>query len=921
MSTYRLERLFEPRSIGLVGASARPGSMGAAVLANLRRAQPKARLYLINPHETEINGLSCHKRLADLPGVPDLIVIATPPETILDVVTEACAQHVAVAVIITAGLGHGVGSIAEAVQAAARNGGLRIVGANCIGVVSPRVGLDASFLSRSVAPGQLALVSQSGAIVAALAEWAFDNHVGFSGIVSLGDQIDVDFGDCLDYFALDNNTHAILLYMEAISDARKFMSAARAAARTKPVIVVKGGRHRAGAKAALSHTGALAGSDAVYHAAFHRAGLLRVFDLEELFTAAEILSQNQPIHGERIAILTNGGGIGVLAVDRLIDLGGHVATLAEPTLATLNALLPKTWSGSNPIDIIGDADAVRYEASMACLLGCDELDAILVMNCPTALATSAETAKAVVRAVANTRRANASNLSTVKPVVAVWLGDKAEWASVFEQAGIPHFHNEVDAVRGLMHLVNYRRSQQALLAIPPSIPADFAPDIEAARRIIAAALANGQTWLDPVAATQLLEAYGIPIAGSFEAHSLQEAVSLATSMFQHNTALVMKILSPEILHKSDVGGVCLDLRTPQAVGDAYAEMLETVARRRPDATLAGVILQPMITRPGAFELIAGLADDPTFGPVVLFGQGGTAVEAINDKALALPPLDMKLAQGLIAETRISRLMAGYRDVPAVKIDAVALLLVKLSQLSADRPEIRELDLNPVLADASGVIAVDARIAITKSDLQASGAFYHERFAIRPYPREWEREIVLPSGRAIHLRPLRTDDALLYEAFFSRITRDDLYKRFFRAMRSVTPALIARLTQIDYGRTMVFLALDSKKGNIWGVVRLESDANLEHGEFAILVRSDCKGQGLGWALMQQCIAFAKAEGLHNVDGQVLSENTDMLKMCAEFGFAVEADPDAPGVRNVSLQITKPQLEPAAPTVGWTGRRRK
>ncbi len=901
MSTYRLERLFDPRSIVLVGASARPGSMGAAVLANLRRARPRATLYLINPHDTQIDGLPCHKRLADLPGPLDLIVIATPPETILEVIHEACALHVAVAVIITAGLGHGEGSIAEAVQTAARNVGLRIVGANCIGVLSPRVGLDASFLSRSVAPGQLALVSQSGAIVAALAEWALDNHVGFSGIVSLGDQLDVDFGDCLDYFALDNTTHAILLYIEAIGDARKFMCAARAAARTKPVIVVKGGRHKAGAKAALSHTGALAGSDAVYHAAFHRAGLLRVIDLEELFAAAETLSHHQPIHGERIAILTNGGGIGVLAVDRLIDLGGTAATLADPTIATLDSFLPKTWSGSNPVDIIGDADAARYEAAMACLLGCDELDAILVMNCPTALATSADTANAVVKAVNSARRSSATATSTAKPVVAVWLGDESEWAPIFETARIPHFHNEVDAVRGLMHLVNYRRSQNALLAIPPSIPADFVPDIEAAKRVIAAALAKGQTWLDPVEVTKVLEAYAIPVAGSFEAHSQQEAASLATTLLQHNAALAMKILSPEISHKSDVGGVRLDLRTPQAVGAAYAEMLETVARHRPDATLAGVILQPMITRPGAFELIAGLADDPTFGPVVLFGHGGTAVEAINDKALALPPLDMKLARELIAQTRISRLMAGYRDIPAVKADAVALLLVKLSHLSADLPEIHELDLNPVLADASGVMAVDARIAIAPCSPKTSRAFANARFAIRPYPREWERDIVLPNGRALHLRPLRTDDAPLYEAFFSHITHDDLYKRFFWAMRSVTPALIGRLTQIDYGRTMVFLALDSKGGVIGGVVRLETDANREHGEFAILVRSDCKGHGLGWVLMEQCIAFAKAEGLQSVDGQVLSENSAMLKMCAEFGFAIATDPDAPEIRNVSLRI--------------------
>ncbi|MBV1708167.1 MAG: bifunctional acetate--CoA ligase family protein/GNAT family N-acetyltransferase [Hyphomicrobiales bacterium] len=909
MSTYHLDRMFEPRAIALVGASARHGSLGAAVLANLRRAKPRAQLHLVNPHETSIDDLSCHRQLSDIPGPVDLVVIATPPETIPALIEEAGSLGVAVAVIITAGLGHGAGSIAETIHNTARRSGLRLVGANCIGVLSPRVGLDASFLSRPVAPGKLALVSQSGAIVAALAEWAFDNHVGFSGIVSLGDQIDVDFGDCLDYFALDNSTQAILLYIEAIHDARKFMSAARAAARTKPVIVVKAGRHEAGARAAMSHTGALAGSDAVYNAAFHRAGLLRVIDLEELFAAAETLAHHQPIHGERIGILTNGGGIGVLAVDRLIDLGGNLATLTEATLARLDALLPKTWSRANPVDIIGDADAARYEASLQCLLRSDDLDAILVMNCPTALASSADTAEAVARAIDTARQGAKNTLRPVKPVVAVWLGEEAQWAPVFERAGIAHFHNDVDAVRGLMHLVNFKRSQDALLATPPSIPADFVPNIAGARAVITAALARGTTWLDPVEATKVLEAYAIPVAGSYKAHDQQAAVDVATRLFTQHAALVMKILSPQISHKSDVGGVRLGLRTPQAVGAAFAEMLETVSRHRPDATLDGVILQPMIDRPGALELIAGLADDPTFGPVILFGHGGTAVEAVNDKALALPPLDMRLARELMADTRIARLMAGYRDVPAVQGDAVALLLVKLSQLAADLPEIRELDLNPVLADAQGVMAVDARMVIAPLPGGPSRDFANTRFAIRPYPRQWERDIILPHGQALHLRPLRTDDVSLYEEFFRHVTRDDLRRRFFAAMSSVTPAMIARLTQIDYGRTMAFLALDAKSGDLLGVVRLQTDANGEHGEFAILVRSDTKGQGLGWALMQHCIAFARAEGLATIDGQVLTTNRAMLKMCAEFGFAIAADPVVPEVSNVTLRLAAAPPVPA------------
>ena len=901
MSTYRLDKLFAPRSIALVGASPRPGSLGHAVLVNMRRAKALAELHLVNPHHPRIDGLPCHKRLSDLPSPPDLVVIATPPETILGLVDEACAMGSATAVIITAGLGHGEGSIAEAVRKTARRSGLRIVGPNCIGVVAPRASLDASFLSRPVHKGNLALISQSGAIVAAMAEWAFDNQVGFSGIVSLGDQLDVDFGDCLDYFALDNQTKAILHYIEAISDARKFLSAARAAARAKPVIVVKGGRHGAGALAALSHTGALAGSDAVYDAAFHRAGLLRVVDLDELFAAAETLARSPQLPGERIGIMTNGGGIGVLAVDRLIDFDGTPAKLSAGTLSALDAHLPKTWSRANPVDIIGDADATRYGAAMQCLQASDDMDAILVINCPTALASSASTAEAVAKTVAAARLPRNGILSPPKPVFAVWLGDTAQSAPIFEAAGIPHFRSEADAVRGLMYLVRYRRSQDALLSAPPSLPAGFVRDAVAARNVIAAALAAGQKWLDPVAVTQILEAYEIPVAPSRKAVNQQEAEALAALILKDHTALAMKILSPDISHKSDVGGVRLGLRTPETVRAAFSEMLAAVAKRAPKARLEGVTLQPQIERPLAVELIAGLADDPTFGPVVLFGQGGTAVETINDKALALPPLDLKLAHDLIARTRISRLMAGYRDVPAVNMKEVALLLVKLSHLSADLPEIRELDLNPVLADADSVVAVDARIAVAKVEGPAGRGFSNPRFAIRPYPAEWEGEIVLAGGQAMHVRPLRPEDAPLYETFFQHVTRDDLHNRFFSAMRCVTPALIARMTQIDYARAMVLLAIDKANGALMGVVRLHADANHVRGEYAILIRSDFKGHGLGWALMQRCIAFARSEGLQFIDGQVLSENFAMLEMCREFGFVIEKNADTAEVRNVSLVL--------------------
>ena len=901
MSNYRLDKLFSPRSVALVGASPRPGSLGHAVLANLRRANPSSPPLLVNPGHAEIDGLECRKSLSDRAAPPDLVVIAVPPEGVVEVAKQACAIGAAAAIVITAGLGHGEGSLAEDLRSVARAGGLRIVGPNCIGVLSPHAGLDASFLAKPARAGNLAVVSQSGAIVAALVEWADHNQVGFSGVVSLGDQIDVDFGDCLDHFALDGRTDAILLYIEAISDARKFLSAARAAARVKPVIVVKAGRHSEGARAALSHTGALAGSDAGYDAAFRRAGLPRVTDLEELFAAAETLAGGARLQGERVGILTNGGGIGVLAVDRLIDFGGRLAPMSPKTLTALDACLPRTWSRANPVDIIGDADAARYAAALDILLAGDDFDALLVINCPTALAPSAEAAAAVAKTVQTARATRGGIAALAKPVFAVWLGERERSAAIFEAARIPHFDNERDAVRGLMHLVDFRRSQQALLATPQSLPEAFRPNVDAIRTIVASALAEGRAWLDPVEATQALEAYAIPVAPYRKAASAAEARTMAAMLLAKNSALAMKILSRDVTHKSDVGGVRLDLRDVAAVGRAYDEMLATVAARCPGARLDGVTLQPMIVRPRGIELIAGLADDPTFGPVVLFGHGGVAVEAIGDRTLALPPLDFGLARDLISRTRVARLLDGYRDVPAANLDAVASILVKLAHLSADIPEILELDLNPLVTDAGGAIAVDVRIALAKVARPARGGFSNPRFAIRPYPTEWEGEIVLPNGDPCRVRPIRPEDAGIYGIFLHRVTHDDLRKRFFASIGDITTALVSRMTQIDYARTMAFLALDPATDEIMGVVRLHSDGAYEVGEFAILVRSDLKGHGLGWALMQRCIDFAHVEGLQRIDGYVLRENSEMLKMCRELGFVASFEAGAADVVNVSLNL--------------------
>jgi acetyltransferase len=895
MSTYRLDKVFAPRSVALVGASPREGSLGRTVLRNLREAGFAGHIHVVNPRYPEIDGMACVPRIEDLPEAPDLMIVATPPDSIPGIVEAAGSRGAAAAVVVTAGLGHGPGSLAEEARLAARRHGLRLVGPNCLGVMAPAAKLNASFAARTPRAGDLALVSQSGAIAAGLVEWAVERNVGFSAVVSLGDKVDVDFSDCLDFFVADRSTRAILLYIESLNDARKFMSAARAAARAKPVVVIKSGRHAQGARAAATHTGALAGSDAVYEAAFRRAGLLRVLDLDQLFAAAETLGRQKPFTGKRLAILTNGGGVGVLAVDRLIDLGGTLAGLSESTLQRLNTVLPPPWSHANPVDIIGDADAARYAAGLEALLADPENDAVLVLNVPTALASAAASAQALVDVVRHDRATGFRR----KPVFAVWIGEDRAAADAFENAGIPHFATEADAVRGFMQLVRYREAQEELLETPNSLPTDFAPDSFTARHIVDHAIREGRRWLDPIEVNALLRAYAIPMAPVTLAENPDEAAAAARPILAEGGTVAVKILSPDIIHKSDIGGVKLDLSSEDAVRKAALDIFDRAERLKPGARVTGVTVQAMVRRAKARELIAGIADDPTFGPVVVFGRGGTAVEIINDKALALPPLDLKLAADLIARTRVSRILKAYRDVPAVDESAVALVLVKLAQLAADLPEVREVDINPFLADGDGVIAVDARVAVAPAEERRGQG--HPRFAVRPYPKEWERTLVARNGQQVFVRPVRPEDEGLFLDFLKKVTAEDLRLRFFAPVRDFNHAFLAKLIQIDYARAVAFVALDTETGTMMGVVRLHADANHETGEYAILVRSDLKGLGIGWELMRLMIEWAAAEGLRTIEGQVLRENTVMLEMCRGLGFDIRSDPDDPDIKVVTLQV--------------------
>lgn len=897
MSTYRLDSIFRPRAVAVVGSQSRPRSVGRAVVENLLASGFSGPIGLVNKHPSPMDGVATVRHLHELPWTPDLVVIATPAATVPQLAAEAAEKGAAAVVVLTAAMGSGPGSPAAQLEALTREKGLRVLGPNCLGVIAPHARLNASLASRFPKAGDLALISQSGAISGGLVEWSMSQPVGFSAVVSLGDALDVDFADLLDYFATDSRTRAILLYVEAIRDARKFMSAARAAARTKPVVVVKSGHGGSPqvTPAGSTHTQNLARPNAVYGAAFRRAGLLRVRSLHELFAAARTLGQVRPFQGRRLAILTNGGGVGALSVDHLYEQGGSLATLSEATRDALDRILPVGWSRTNPVDLLTDIDADRYAATIDALLADPGNDALLAVNVPTVLSSSSEAAHAVTRVLSQR-----SGHGTRKPVFTVWLGNDPQAEAVLDAAQVPRYPNESDAVAGFMHLVRHREVQAALMETPPSLPEDFSPDVALARTLVDSALDAGQTWLDPLATTQLLAAYGIPMAPLWRADDAEDAARIAAPLLAEGATVAVKILSPDIPHKSDVDGVRLNLANANAVREAAAGILQRARERRPEARIEGVLVQPTVLRPKARELIAGIADDPVFGPVIAFGRGGTAVEVINDQAVALPPLDLRLAHELIARTRVSRVLKAYRDVPAADERAVALVLVKLAQLAADIPEIQQLDINPLLADREGVVAVDARIAVARGRALHKGRG-HPRFAIFPYPKEWERTIELADGQPALVRPVRPEDDAMFREFFTHVTDEDLRLRFFQSVRHFSHEFIARLTQLDYARSIALVAIHPQTHEMLGAVRLHADANYEKGEYGILVRSDLKGHGIGWKLMQIMIEYARWLGLKVIEGQVLRENRTMLAMCESLGFTVKLDPDDPTLMNVSLPV--------------------
>ncbi len=878
MSVHNLKKLFRPESVAVIGASNRAGAIGALVMRNLLRGGFEGPIMPVNPKYNAVAGVLAYGNAADLPVIPDLAVICTPPATVPDLIDTLGQRGTRAAIVLTAGLdrekaGRG-GIVQDLLIKTARRHQLRILGPNCLGLLVPGIKLNASFSHLPAADGHIAFVSQSGAMCTAVLDWAGSRGIGFSHFISLGNKVDVDFGDVIDYLGSDPATRSILLYIEGIKDGRKFMSAARAAARNKPVLAIKAGRVMEGARAATSHTGALAGSDEVYEAAIRRAGMLRVKESAQLFTVVETLARARPPRGERLAILTNGGGIGVMAVDSLIESGGTLAELNTGTIERLNAVLPDTWSGANPVDIIGDAPGERYSEAMKILLKAKEVDAVLVMHAPTATADSTEAADAVIAAAKDTPRT----------VLTAWIGgDTVEPArDRFFQAGIPSYPTPELATDAFAHIIEYKRNQELLMETPAAVATDVEPATDTARILVEGALAEpggkGAKLMREPEAKAVLAAYGIPTVETHIAASPEDAIGAAEEI---GFPVALKILSPDISHKSDVGGVALHLETPEGVRMAAEAMLARVDKEQPKARVNGFTVQAMANRPGAHELIAGATTDPVFGPVILFGEGGTAVEIIADRNIALPPLNMTLARELVSRTRIARLLQGYRDRPAADIDVLCRTLIQVSQLIIDIPEIAELDINPLLADQHGVLALDARIAVAHPRKPGVG-----RLAIRPYPQALEEPFKMKSGRKVLFRPIRPEDVPQHHEFISKLTPEDIHFRFFGHVRELPHSQMARFTQIDYDREMAFIATAKKRGGkpeTLGVVRVVSDPDNVRAEFAIVVRSDLKGQGLGKALLVKMIDYCRTRGTREMVGQILTSNRAMIGLAKHLGF--------------------------------------
>jgi len=892
---HYLTPLFEPASVAIIGASEKSGKVGATLISNMLGAGFKGPLFAVNPKYASVRGVPCYASVAQLPQPVDLAVIATPAQTVPEVIDRCGRAGVRAAVVITAGFsetGPEGRALERAVLDNARRHRLRLVGPNCLGIMRPEIGLNATFARGTALDGSLGLVSQSGAVCAAMLDWAAPNKVGFSSVVSLGGSTDIDFGEIIDYLANDPKTEHILLYIEGIRDARRFLSSLRTAARVKPVIVMKVGRHPAGSRAAVSHTGAIVGTDDVFDAAVKRAGVVRVSSIGQLVAAAQALASRVRPRGGRLAVITNGGGPGVMAADRAADFGLALAELSAATVEALRRVLPANWSQSNPVDLIGDAGAERYRAAVAACLADEGVDGVLTILTPQAMTDAEGTA----RVVAETAR------GAEKPLIACWMGEASVVTGrrILQEARIPVFRTPDPAVEMFAHLAAFYRNQRLLLQTPGPLAHQAAPDRRGAVFVIETVLAQGRKLLSETESKAVLAAFRIPIARTVLAHSANEAMLMAQ---EFGFPVAMKIDSPDITHKSDVGGVRLNVANAEAALAVYEEMLTAVRKRSPAARLTGVTVEPMIARPHGRELMIGVTRDSVFGPAISFGAGGTAVEIQRDRAVALPPLNAFLAGDMIQGTRVARLLGAFRDKPAIDMRALEAVLLRVSEMVCELPWIDELDINPLIVDESGAVAVDARIVVR--DLPPMRNRY-AHMAIHPYPADLTSVLHLADGASVTLRAIRPEDADMEQEFVRDLSQNSRYFRFMNTVRELTPAMLIRFTQIDYDREMAFVAVREEGGREIeiGVARYVTNPDARTCEFALVVADAWQGKGVGRRMLERLIEVARWRGLRTMVGHILAGNQAMLGLCMKLGFRISDHPEDATMKRAVLDLTAP-----------------
>jgi len=892
MGPHYLDRLFSPRSLAIFGASTRANSVGALVYENLLNGGFHGELFPINPKHAELKGNPCYPDIQSITHPIDLAVIATPAPTVPEII-HACGEHgVRAAIVLSAGFseGDGKGAVLERkMLEAARQYQIRILGPNCLGLIRPKVGMNATFGKNAALPGQMALVSQSGALCTAILDWAESRDIGFSAIASLGDAADVDFGDLLDFLAQDNETKSILLYIEGIRNSRRFMSGLRVAARMKPVIVIKAGRHSTGSKAAVTHTGALIGNDDVFDAALQRAGVVRADSISQLFAAAQLLSASHRVNGNRLAIITNGGGPGVMATDRATDLGVELAQLSKETLNTLEKSLPAHWSHDNPIDILGDATDERYAMATEACLKDPNIDGVLVMLTPQAMTDPEACARAVVKA----------REKKDKLVLACWMGDGHVRSAnaLFAKHHIPAFSNPESSVEAFAFLANYYRNQQLLMQVPGSLSKRSRPDIEGARLIIESALAEQRSQLAPLEAKALLHAFAIPVSAGTNCRSANEALVAAEN---HGFPVVMKINSQQLTHKTDVGGVRLNISNAQAVRTAYNELLAEVQEKAPEATIDGVLVESMYHSRQARELLLGVTRDPVFGPIITFGAGGTAVEVMRDRAVALPPLNRFLASNLIQHTRTAKLLQAHRNLSAIDMDELVQTLCRVSEMVCELPQIVEMDINPLVADDKGVMALDCRIVVTH---RTPSLDPYSHMAIHPYPHHLVNQMQLADGTNITIRPIRPEDAEIEQSFVRRLSPQSKYFRFMQTLNELTPEMLVRFTQLDYNRELALIAVQEKGSQEieLGVARYVMNPDGKSCEFALVVADEWQHRGIGSHLMTHLMDAAQERGFRSMDGEVLADNKKMLDLVKSLGFHIQSSEEDPGIKLATITL--------------------